>query len=46
MSPTIIVLLAAWLGLNVAFAAVRIYVTANRGLHDELDVVSYSTLVS
>jgi hypothetical protein len=28
--PTIIALLAAWLGLNVAFVAIRFYVTAGK----------------
>jgi hypothetical protein len=44
MSPTIIILLAAWLGLNVAFVALRIYVT--RRSRDETEAVGYPRLVS
>jgi hypothetical protein len=46
MSPTIIILLAAWLGLNVAFVALRIYVTSNRRSGDETEAVGYPRLVS
>jgi hypothetical protein len=45
-SPTIIILLAAWLGLNVAFVAVRIYVTSDRRRRNESEVVEYPRLVS
>jgi hypothetical protein len=46
MSPTIIILLAAWLGLNVAFVALRIYVTSNRRSRDETEAAGYPRLVS
>lgn len=46
MSQTIITVLAAWLGLNVAFVTVRIYVTAARHLRDENEAVGYPRLVS
>jgi hypothetical protein len=41
MSPTIITLLAIWLGLNVAFVTMRIYLTADRRRRDERDAVEY-----
>jgi hypothetical protein len=46
VSSTIIVSLAAWLGLNVAFVAMRFYVTADRRSRTEPDVVGYPTLVN
>jgi hypothetical protein len=46
VSTTIIVLLAAWLGLNVAFVAMRFYVTADHRSRTEPDVVGHPTLVN
>lgn len=46
MSTTITVLLAAWLGLNVAFVAMRFYVTADRGPSAKPDIIGYPRLVS
>lgn len=46
MSTTIIVLLAAWLGLNVAFVVTRFYVTAGRGSRAKPDIVGYPRLVN
>lgn len=42
MSPTIITLLAIWLGLNVAFVTMRIYLTADRRPRNERDAAKYS----
>jgi hypothetical protein len=41
MSPTIIILLAIWLGLNVAFVTMRIYLTADRRPRDGRDAAKY-----
>jgi len=46
VSTTIIVLLAAWLGLNVAFVAMRFYVTSERRSSAESDIVGYPTLLN
>jgi hypothetical protein len=46
VSTTIIVLLAAWLGLNVAFVAMRFYVTADRGSRAKPDIIGYPRLVN
>ena len=46
MSMTIIVLLAAWLGLNVVFGVIRFYVTAGRGSHAKADIIGYPRLVN
>ena len=46
MSTTIIVLLAAWLGSNVAFVVTRLYVTADRGPRAKPDFIGYPRLVS
>lgn len=46
VSTTIILLLAAWLGLNVAFVAMRFYVTADRRSRAEPDIAGYPTLLN
>lgn len=46
MSSTIIILLAAWLGLNAAFVAIRFYITADRTSRAEHDLGEYPRLVS
>jgi hypothetical protein len=46
VSTTIIVLLAAWLGLNVAFVVMRFYVTTDRGACAKPDIVGYPRLVN
>jgi hypothetical protein len=42
MSTTIIVLLAAWLGLNVVFVVMRFYVTADRDSRAKADIIGYA----
>jgi hypothetical protein len=46
MSSTITILLAAWLGLNVAFVAIRFYVTADQTPHGERNLGRYPRLVN
>jgi hypothetical protein len=46
VSPTIIALLAAWLGLNVAFVAMRFYVTAGKRPGAAPEVVRYPMLLN
>jgi hypothetical protein len=46
VSTTIILLLAAWLGLNVAFVAMRFYATAGNRSGAEPDIVGYPTLLN
>jgi hypothetical protein len=46
VSPTIIALLAAWLGLNVAFVAIRFYVTAGKHPRAAPEVVGYPMLLN
>jgi len=46
MTPTIVVLLALWLGSNAVFLALRLYATADRAPHAERDFVGYPKLVS
>lgn len=46
MLSTIMMLLAAWLGLNAAFVARRFYITADQTSHAEHDLVRYPRLVS
>lgn len=46
MSLTIAILLVAWLGLNAAFVALRLYVTADRLSYAEHDFVGYPRLVN
>ena len=46
MSSTIIILLAAWLGLNAAFVAIRFYITADQTSRAEHDLGRYPRLVS
>lgn len=41
MLSTVLIVLAIWLGLNTAFAAIRFYVTADRPAHAEPDFVRY-----
>ena len=43
---SIMILLAAWLGLNAAFVAIRFYITADQASHAEQDLVRYPKLVS
>jgi hypothetical protein len=46
MSQTIIIFLAAWLGSNVAFVAVRLYMTANHRQGETSDATRYPRLVN
>lgn len=46
MLSTIIILLAAWLGLNAAFVAIRFYRTADHASRAERDLRPYPRLVS
>jgi hypothetical protein len=46
VSSTIIALLAAWLGLNVAFVAMRFYVTAGKRPRMAPKVVEYPMLLN
>jgi hypothetical protein len=46
VSPTIIALLAAWLGLNVAFVAIRFYVTAGKSPRAAPKAVGYPMLLN
>jgi len=46
VSSTIIALLAAWLGLNVAFVAIRFYVTADKSPRVAQKVVGYPMLLN
>ncbi len=46
MSSTIIALLAAWLGLNVAFVAMRFYVTAGKRPRAVPEGVGYPMLLN
>jgi hypothetical protein len=46
VSTTIILLLAAWLGLNVVFVVMRFYVTAGRGSRAKPDIIGYPRLVN
>jgi hypothetical protein len=46
VSTIIIVLLTTWLGLNVAFVAMRFYVTSGRRSPTEPDVIGYPTLLN
>jgi hypothetical protein len=46
VSPTIIALLAGWLGLNVVFVAIRFYVTAGESPRAAPDVVGYPMLLN
>lgn len=41
MLSTITILLAAWVGLNAAFVAMRFYITADRTSRAEHDLVRY-----
>ena len=43
---SIIVLLTIWLGLNVAFFAMRFYATSERRSPTRPDVIGYPTLVN
>jgi hypothetical protein len=45
MTPTIAILLSAWLGSNAAFVALRFYVGADRSAHPKQDVIGYPRLV-
>ena len=42
----IVILLAAWLGLNAAFVAIRFYITADQTSRAEHDLGRYPRLVS
>jgi hypothetical protein len=46
MLSTIMIALAAWLGLNAAFVAIRFYLTADRTSHAEREFVRYPRLVN
>jgi hypothetical protein len=46
MLLTIMIALAAWLGLNAAFVAIRLYLTADRASHAEHEFVGYPRLVN
>jgi hypothetical protein len=46
MSPMMIILVAAWLGLNAAFVAMRLYLTVDDALGGDTDFVGYPKLVN
>jgi len=46
MLLTIMIALAAWLGLNAAFVAIRFYLTADRASHVEHEFIRYPKLVN
>ena len=46
MLSTIMIALAAWLGLNAAFVAIRFHLTADRDSHVEREFVRYPRLVN
>jgi hypothetical protein len=46
VSSTIIELLAAWLGLNVAFVAIRFYVTSGEFPRAAPEVIGYPMLLN
>jgi hypothetical protein len=46
MSPMMIILVAAWLGLNAAFVALRLYLTVDDALGGDTDFVGYPKLVN
>jgi hypothetical protein len=46
MSQMIVILVAAWLGLNVAFVAMRLYLTVDDALGADTDFVGYPKLVN
>jgi hypothetical protein len=46
VSSTIIALLAAWLGFNVAFVAIRFYVTAGKRPRVTPEVIGYPMLLN
>jgi hypothetical protein len=46
VSPPIIALLAVWLGLNVAFVAIRFYVTAGKRPRVAREVAGYPMLLN
>jgi hypothetical protein len=46
MSLTVVILLASWLGLNVAFVAIRLYVTADPTSDTSADLIRYPRSIS
>jgi hypothetical protein len=45
MTPTIAILLSAWLGSNAAFFVLRFYLAADRPAHAKQDFIGYPRLV-
>ena len=46
MALTIAIILAVWLGLNVAFVAIRLYVTADPTSHAKRNTIRHPKLVN
>jgi hypothetical protein len=46
MMSTIVILLALWLGLNVAFVAIRLYLTSDHRTHAEDNLVRYPRFIN
>jgi hypothetical protein len=46
MISTIIVLLASWLGLNVAFVAIRLFLTSDHRMHAVDNLVRHPRLIN
>jgi hypothetical protein len=46
MLSTIVIVLAIWLGLNAAFVAMRLYITAERSAHAEHEFIRYPRAVN
>jgi hypothetical protein len=46
MALTVGIFLAAWLGLNAAFVAIRFYIAADRTSNAEGDLVRYPRVIN
>ncbi len=46
MTLAVGIVLAVWLGLNLAFVAIRLYVTANHASRTKRDLIRYPRLVN
>ena len=46
MMSTIIVLMASWLGLNVAFVAIRLFLTSDHRTHAVDNLVRYPQFIN
>ncbi len=46
MLSTIMIVLAIWLGLNAAFVAIRLYITADQAAHAEYDFARHPRAIN